>query len=242
MPFPTPNDPLHSARMKAIDDDGRSSFGDYMLPLMTLSLKQGFGRLIRRTSDNGVVAILDERLTSKGYGRQTRNDLPPARFTRDFGDVHRFYRAILESRADFALNVSAITDAEDTDDDDDVFTIKQNDDSGIGYWRWQLLRLQDGKADGETGPLTDLPSSDLPAAAAGELYAAIQGLRNLRLRIAKAKRSPAQFGVELRCSRATADLLLDTDTALTREWANECVQWLHVKVVGIGMGNESGQV
>ena len=133
-----------------------------MLPLMTLSLKQGFGRLIRRTSDSGVVAILDERLTTKGYGRQTRNDLPPARFTRDFGDVHRFYRAILESRADFALNVSAITNDEtndeERDNDDDVFTIKQDADSRTGYWRWQLLRLQDGKADGETGRLDRYPA------------------------------------------------------------------------------------
>jgi ATP-dependent DNA helicase DinG len=51
MPFPTPGDPLHGARMKAIDEAGESSFGQYMLPLMTLALKQGFGRLIRRASD-----------------------------------------------------------------------------------------------------------------------------------------------------------------------------------------------
>ena len=102
MPFPTPGDPLHGARMKAIDEAGQSSFGQYMLPLMTLALKQGFGRLIRRTSDSGVVAILDERLTSKSYGRQARNDLPPARFTRDFGDVHRFYQESLNVDAEFA--------------------------------------------------------------------------------------------------------------------------------------------
>ena len=78
MPFPTPGDPLHGARMRAIEQDGRSSFDDYMTPLMTLSLKQGFGRLIRRTSDRGVVAILDERLSSKGYGRRARRYPPRA--------------------------------------------------------------------------------------------------------------------------------------------------------------------
>ena len=75
--------------MKEIDEGGQSSFGDYMLPLMTLTLKQGFGRLIRRASDTGVVAILDDRLTSKEYGRRSRNDLPPARFSREFKEVHR---------------------------------------------------------------------------------------------------------------------------------------------------------
>ena len=93
MPFPTPGDPLHGARMRAIEQEGRSSFDEYMAPLMTLALKQGFGRLIRRSSDRGVVAILDERLSSKGYGRRARQDLPPARFSREFKDVHRFFQA-----------------------------------------------------------------------------------------------------------------------------------------------------
>ena len=76
MPFPTPADPLHSARMKLIEEDGRSSFGDYMAPLMTLALKQGFGRLIRQRTDRGVVLILDSRVVRRGYGRLFLHSLP----------------------------------------------------------------------------------------------------------------------------------------------------------------------
>ena len=137
MPFPTPGDPLHHARMKAIDEAGDSSFGQYMLPLMTLALKQGFGRLIRRTSDAGVVAILDERLSSKSYGRQARGDLPPAQFGRSFKDVHKFFQRTLATEAEFAVNVWA--------------EVIESDPNKPVYWRWQLLRLQDGKADSGDG-------------------------------------------------------------------------------------------
>ena len=125
--------------MENIESTGDNSFGGYMAPLMTLALKQGFGRLIRRTSDRGVVAILDERLTSRAYGRRARRDLPPARYSRAFRDVHKFFQRALESEADFALNVWGET---------------LGDEPGVG-WRWQLLRLQDGKADGESGVLIE---------------------------------------------------------------------------------------
>ncbi len=207
MPFPTPGDPLHSARMKLIDDNSdpkASSFGAYMLPLMTLALKQGFGRLIRRSSDSGVVAMLDDRLTSKGYGRQARQDLPPAAFSRDFRDVHQFYRRALDSSVDFALNVSA--EAE----------------SPFG-WRWQLLRLQDGKRDAEEGRAHGVAS-----AAQGEVAGALAGLRNLRERIEKAGRALDQFGVEVRCSEEAAALLL-----ADRAWASEAARWRTVEVVRV---------
>jgi ATP-dependent DNA helicase DinG len=183
MPFPTPGDPLHGARMKAIEQDGRSSFDDYMAPLMTLALKQGFGRLIRRSSDRGVVAILDERLSSKGYGRRARQDLPAARYSRDFRDVHRFFQVEDEHRAEFALYVWA----------------KQNEtQSREVSWRWQLVRLHDGRADSASG---SLPASD---PLAGELHAIQQGLSDLRRRIEGAGQSATRFSVEIRCSAATA--------------------------------------
>jgi ATP-dependent DNA helicase DinG len=209
MPFPTPGDPLHSARMTAIESGGGNSFGQYMTPLMTLSLKQGFGRLIRRAADRGVVAILDERLTSKGYGRQARADLPPARFSRDFKDVHRFFQSALTSQAEFALNVWASAASVPTNkwlltEDEDTEPAEQskigNPNSKI-TWRWQVLRLQDGKADSQEGS-TDLP--DLPA---GELHAALLGLTDLRQRIERAGRKPTDFGVELRCSARAAERL-----------------------------------
>ncbi len=182
MPFPTPSDPLHAARMETIDAKAeRASFGEYMLPLMTLALKQGFGRLIRRTSDRGVVAILDERLSSKGYGRQARTDLPPARFSREIGEIHRFFRAALDSQADFALNVST------TEGDQP-------------QWRWELVRLQDGRADGKTGRV-EAGEAGADLEIVGELTGIFEGLRDLRRRIEQAGRAPEQFGVEVRCSQ-----------------------------------------
>lgn len=214
MPFPTPSDPLHSARMKVLDDAAQgSSFGKYMLPLMGLALKQGFGRLIRRTDDKGVVAILDERLTSKSYGRQVRQDLPPARFSRTFADVHRFFKDALTSKADFALNVQSI----------------QEEESDPITWRWRLLRLQDGKADGEEGTLRRGDRVD------AEIHAAVEGLKNLRTRISGAGRTTHSFGVELRCSAETEAALASgqIDSSLRKRWTNECSVWGSLDVIGL---------
>lgn len=215
MPFPTPSDPLHSARMQALDDaEQGSSFGQYMLPLMTLSLKQGFGRLIRRSSDQGVVAILDERLTSKSYGRRARRDLPPARFSRAFRDVHHFFRDVLDSQVDFALNVRAWADPE-------------NDERGPVHWQWRLLRLQDGKFDSRSGV------AHLESPVQGEIWAAVEGLHNLRGRIKRAKRTPGTFGVELRCSLAAGQTLAAGDLGddLRKAWVNECAVWRTIDVL-----------
>lgn len=215
MPFPTPGDPLHSARMSNIDESGQSSFGNYMLPLMTLALKQGFGRLIRRTTDQGVVAILDERLTSKGYGRQARQDLPPARFSRNFSDVHQFYRRALDSQADFVLNVWALTGEHA---------------AASARWRWQLLRLQDGKSDAQEG------QSDQSATSVyTEIAGAIAGLQDLRQRIERVNRPTDQFGVELRCSPEAAQQMqmVDTQEALLLQWQAEKSRWKQVDLLGL---------
>ncbi len=211
MPFPTPSDPLHGARMRLIEADGRNSFDDYMLPLMTLALKQGFGRLIRRASDRGVVAILDERLTSKGYGRQSRRDLPAARFTREFRDVHRFYQASLASAAEFALNVWAWSPK-----------------TGRTQWRWQLIRLQDGRAEGDVGVAKGL-ASDIH----GELHAGLLGLADLRTRVERAGRPLDAYAVELRCSPATAATLAAPlqPADLAAAWAAATQPWQMVTVV-----------
>jgi ATP-dependent DNA helicase DinG len=243
MPFPTPGDPLHSARMAAIDVGGGNSFGQYMTPLMNLSLKQGFGRLIRRTTDLGVVAILDERLTSKSYGRQARNDLPPARFSREFRDVHKFFQAALSSKAEFALNVWAEEEQssqkspwgkfQDTEDDeisppDEAQSEIQNLKSKI-RWRWQALRLQDGKADSQEGV------AELPDAAAGEIHAAILGLQDLRGRIERAGRQASQFGVEVRCRQQAAQFAqANAENELVRRWISEQNQWQSVDMVTFG--------
>jgi ATP-dependent DNA helicase DinG len=232
MPFPTPGDPLHGARMKAIDEAGESSFGQYMLPLMTLALKQGFGRLIRRTSDSGVVAILDERLSSKGYGRQARNDLPPARFTREFGDVHRFYQDSLNVDVEFAVNVWALpTDGSSFEDEANAEDrdVEADEDSRSVYWRWQLLRLQDGKADEDEGF-----SDDVDSVADAEIYAMTEALTNLRQRIERAGRAPGDFAVEVRCSDAAAAQAESGKRGPTlAAWRVERDSWRAVRVVAL---------
>ncbi len=76
LPFPPPNDPLVEARSKLLESKGRSAFNDYFLPEAAVSLKQGAGRLIRRESDRGVLAVCDSRLVSMGYGRRLMKALP----------------------------------------------------------------------------------------------------------------------------------------------------------------------
>lgn len=79
LPFPPPNDPLVEARSQRLEAQGRSSFSDYSLPEAAVALKQGAGRLIRRETDMGVLAICDTRLVAMGYGRRLLAALPPMR-------------------------------------------------------------------------------------------------------------------------------------------------------------------
>jgi len=79
LPFPPPNDPLVEARTRRLEAQGRSGFNDYFVPEAAVALKQGAGRLIRRESDRGVLAVCDTRLTAMGYGRRLLKALPPMR-------------------------------------------------------------------------------------------------------------------------------------------------------------------
>lgn len=79
LPFPPPNDPLVEARSQRLESQGRSAFSDYSLPEAAVALKQGAGRLIRRETDMGVLAICDTRLIAMGYGRRLLAALPPMR-------------------------------------------------------------------------------------------------------------------------------------------------------------------
>ncbi len=82
IPFPRPTEPLTAARAEAADKAGRSGFAEVSVPAAAIRLAQGAGRLIRRTTDRGVVAILDSRLeTSRSYGRFLRDSLPPMWYT-----------------------------------------------------------------------------------------------------------------------------------------------------------------
>jgi Rad3-related DNA helicase/serine/threonine protein kinase len=92
LPFDPPDDPVHEARVAHMKAAGENWFGTYVLPQAVLRLKQGIGRLLRTRDDRGVMAILDTRLHTKGYGRQVINALPPARRTSSLRDVERFFR------------------------------------------------------------------------------------------------------------------------------------------------------
>jgi len=79
LPFPPPNDPLVQARTHRLELQGLNPFNDYFVPEAAIALKQGSGRLIRQTSDHGVLVVCDVRLVTKGYGRRIVGALPPMR-------------------------------------------------------------------------------------------------------------------------------------------------------------------
>lgn len=87
LPFAVPSDPIVAARQRYIDDQGGSSFYEYSVPQAVIALKQGVGRLIRSATDKGVVALLDPRLRTKGYGKVFLRSLPPCPVTSDLDDV-----------------------------------------------------------------------------------------------------------------------------------------------------------
>jgi ATP-dependent DNA helicase DinG len=91
LPFAVPSDPVVAARQRYIDDQGGSSFYEYSVPQAIISLKQGLGRLIRATTDRGVLAVLDPRLRTKAYGRLFLESLPPCRVTSNVEDLARVF-------------------------------------------------------------------------------------------------------------------------------------------------------
>ena len=92
LPFASPSDPITAARIEAINARGGDAFAEYQVPLAILTLQQGLGRLIRHRDDRGVLAVLDPRLRTMGYGRRFLDSLPPAPVTGDIGDIDQFFR------------------------------------------------------------------------------------------------------------------------------------------------------
>ena len=83
LPFQVPDQPLTEARLEAIDFRGGNPFREYLLPLAILKFKQGFGRLIRSRTDQGLVVLLDARIQTKSYGQFFLRTLPDCRIRVD---------------------------------------------------------------------------------------------------------------------------------------------------------------
>jgi ATP-dependent DNA helicase DinG len=93
LPFAVPSDPVVAARVKAIDASGGNAFFEYQVPSAVITLKQGFGRLIRSLHDRGLLALLDNRILKKQYGRVFVESLPRYRRTTDLRKVEEFFEA-----------------------------------------------------------------------------------------------------------------------------------------------------
>ena len=92
LPFAVPDSPITKARIKAIENEGGSSFRDFSIPQAQIRLKQGFGRLIRTNADRGIVCILDSRMLTKDYGAEFVKYLPPASRASKWNRVEKFWK------------------------------------------------------------------------------------------------------------------------------------------------------
>ena len=98
LPFAVPSDPVVAARVKAIDADGGNAFFQYQVPAAVITLKQGFGRLIRSLHDRGLLVLLDNRILKKQYGRVFVESLPNYKKTTEMRVVEGFFGVGREGR------------------------------------------------------------------------------------------------------------------------------------------------
>jgi ATP-dependent DNA helicase DinG len=91
LPFASPGDPITAARIEAINAEGGNAFAEYQVPLAILAMLQGLGRLIRHRTDRGVLAVLDPRLRTMGYGRRFLDSFPPAPVTSNPEAITKFF-------------------------------------------------------------------------------------------------------------------------------------------------------
>lgn len=104
IPFAVPTDPVVAARSARIEAEGGNAFIQYSVPSAAITLKQGFGRLIRTRRDTGIVALLDRRAVRRGYGKTLLDSLPPARRVRSLDEVRQFWDAIAPEPDDVRTN------------------------------------------------------------------------------------------------------------------------------------------
>ncbi len=93
LPFEVPDDPITAARIDALTRQGKSAFTEYQVPRAIIHLKQGVGRLLRSSSDRGLIVIFDVRLRTKNYGRTFLKSLPPYRIASGIDEIAAFFAA-----------------------------------------------------------------------------------------------------------------------------------------------------
>ena len=91
LPFDVPKEPLTEARIEELRRQHIDPFSHYQIPRAIIQLKQGFGRLIRKKTDRGVVSLLDSRISRRGYGKQFIVSLPPCPVVTEMGMVKKFF-------------------------------------------------------------------------------------------------------------------------------------------------------
>ena len=218
LPFPSPNDPIHKQRMQLIEKENAdgtnlNSFAGYMLPHMALALRQGFGRLIRRIDDQGVVTILDVRLENSRYGPEIReNDLPPALYSRHLDDVFRFLEPDLRRRPVYGLN---------------IFVPLQGESSTRVEFTVPKLGLTD------TVHLKGIATQDVSASIC--LYLT-NSLQMLRRRIEDKGGVTAESVVEIRCPTGWIAWVQQVRGSDSIAWVQEKDCWFQVKWTGL-VGN-----
>jgi ATP-dependent DNA helicase DinG len=95
LPFPVPDRPDVEARSEILEKKGINPFTGLHLPSAVIQFKQGFGRLMRRIDDKGIIAVLDNRIINKSYGKAFLQSLPHCKRGQSFKDVERFIDRIM---------------------------------------------------------------------------------------------------------------------------------------------------
>ena len=91
LPFDVPSEPLTEARLENLRQRSIDPFSHYQIPRAIIQMKQGFGRLIRKKSDTGIISILDSRIVRRGYGKQFLTSLPPCKVVENLVEVKKFF-------------------------------------------------------------------------------------------------------------------------------------------------------
>lgn len=98
LPFAVPDEPIIEAKVERIKREGGNPFFDFQVPEAAMQFRQGFGRLIRKASDIGVVAVLDSRIVTKGYGKTFLASVPQCTVSSNPEHVGIFMKKALEVR------------------------------------------------------------------------------------------------------------------------------------------------